>query len=158
MIKRLFLLYVVLLLSEGAYASVTVFIAPGWGRNTDSVDEIYKYIDDIKNNNHEIDQTYPNPIRNELGIYRDNIQKKLINFNGEGICKIWIATGNTGVKDIEPPNVVLLDSLAENSSSDCKRLYREIKGIVDKDPLFLFPEKIKLYGLLSIDMIIVMGG
>lgn len=76
MIKRLLLLYVALLfLSEGAYASVTVFIAPSWERNTDSVNEIYKYIDDINSNNHVIDQAYVEPIRKELGVYRDYIQK-----------------------------------------------------------------------------------
>ncbi|MFB9840585.1 hypothetical protein, partial [Actinoallomurus acaciae] len=78
------------------------------------------------------------------------------NFNGKGVCKLSITTGNTGVKDIEPPDVVLLNSLAENSSLDCKKLYREIQSIVDNDPSLLFPEKIKLNGLLSIDMIIVM--
>ena len=159
MIKRLLFLYVALLfLSEGAYASVTVFIAPSWERNTDSVNEIYKYIDDINSNNHVIDQAYVEPIRKELGVYRDYIQKKLINFNGKGVCKLSITTGSTGVKDIEPPDVVLLNSLAENSSLDCKKLYREIQSIVDNDPSLLFPEKIKLNGLLSIDMIIVMGG
>ncbi|MBC6573180.1 hypothetical protein [Escherichia coli] len=158
MFKRLLFLYAALLfLSEGAYASVTVFIAPSWERNTDSVNEIYKYIEDINSNNHIIDQAYVEPIRKELGVYRDNIQKKLINFNGKGVCKLSITTGNTGVKNIEPPNVVLLNSLAENSSPDCKKLYREIQSVVGNESSLLFPEKIKSNGLLSIDMIFIMG-
>ncbi|HAN9571933.1 TPA: hypothetical protein IGQ67_004818, partial [Escherichia coli] len=85
------------------------------------------------------------------------IQKKLINFNGKGVCKLSITTGNTGVKNIEPPNVVLLNSLAENSSPDCKKLYREIQSVVGNESSLLFPEKIKSNGLLSIDMIFIMG-
>ncbi|MWO57223.1 hypothetical protein GQM82_23100, partial [Escherichia coli] len=90
--------------------------------------------------------------------YRDRLQKKLVDFNGRGVCKISITTGNTNVKDLLPPDVVIFNDFAENSLPDCQKLHKKLQEVVDGDSSFFYPERIKSEGLLSIDLIFVLNG
>ncbi|QIF16539.1 hypothetical protein [Escherichia coli] len=147
-----------ILFSGSIYASVSIFVAPNWERETNSVKEIYEYLNDIKYDNSIVDSSYTDVIQRELGIYRDRLQKKLVDFNGRGVCKISITTGNTNVKDLLPPDVVIFNDFAENSLPDCQKLHKKLQEVVDGDSSFFYPERIKSEGLLSIDLIFVLNG
>lgn len=157
MLKRFFFCAMILF-SGSIYASVSIFVAPNWERETNSVKEIYEYLDDIKYDNSIVDSSYTDVIQCELGIYRDRLQKKLVDFNGRGVCKISITTGNTNVKDLLPPDVVIFNDFAENSLPDCQKLHKKLQEVVDGDSSFFYPERIKSEGLLSIDLIFVLNG
>jgi hypothetical protein len=52
-----------ILFSGSIYASVSIFVAPNWERETNSVKEIYEYLDDIKYDNSIVDSSYTDVIQ-----------------------------------------------------------------------------------------------
>lgn len=162
MVGKALSVFFFLTMTFNAAADVKVYLAPaGWVRSTDSTDEIRSYLRDLNSDSSVKDTTEPENIYKEIDKYRQVMEDKVsdmftkneYSFYDKTVCKISITTGNTSLQDQTPPEVVTIDSLAENKSPACIELTSKLSKEVNGSPDLKYPPSIKKYGLLSMDFI-----